>query len=56
MTKVRFDLISKAYIYLFFEKGMRGRVFYNSKRYNKVSNKHLKPYDPKNKNQNILYT
>ena len=56
MTKVRFDLISKAYIYLFFEKGMRGKVFYNSKRYNKVRNKHLKPYAPKNKNQNILYT
>ena len=32
MTKGELELISDADIYLFFEKGMRGRVFYIFKR------------------------
>ena len=41
-------------MYLFFEKGMVGGVSYKSKRYSKVNNKHLKSYNLKKKNQNII--
>ena len=34
-------------MYLFFEKGMKGGVFFVSKRYSKASNKYLTSYDPK---------
>ena len=47
MTKNELELISDADIYLFFAKGMRGKVSYNSKRYSKGSNKYLKSYDRK---------
>ena len=47
MTKVELEFILVAEMYLFFEKGMRGRVHYISKRYIKVNHKYLKAYDPK---------
>ena len=47
MTKVKFGRISDAAMYLFFEKDMRGRFSYISKRYDKASNQYLKFYDPK---------
>ena len=47
MTKVELEFILVADMYLFFEKGMRGRVHYISKRYIKVNHKYLKAYDPK---------
>ena len=37
MTKVELELISDADMYLFFEKGMRGRVSYISERYSKAN-------------------
>ena len=43
MTKVELELISDADLYSFFEKGMRGGVYYISDRYNKGNNKYLKP-------------
>ena len=46
MTKNELELISNADKYLFFAKGMRSEVSYNSKRYSKGSNKYLKSYDP----------
>ena len=42
MTKVEFELISDADMYLYFEKDMRYSVSYISKRYNRTSNKYLK--------------
>ena len=40
---------------MFLEKGMRGKVFYISKRYSKASNKYLKSYDPKQEWKHIMY-
>ena len=42
MTKVEFELISDADMYLYFEKDMRYSVSYISKRYNRTNNKYLK--------------
>ena len=47
MTKVKLKLISDADMYLFFQKGVRGRVSYISKRYGKASNKYLTSYEQK---------
>ena len=48
-----FEKFRNTSLNFFFEKGMRGRVSYISKRYSKVNNKYLKSYEP-NQNQNIL--
>ena len=53
MTKVEHGLISDAGMYLFLEKGMRGRVCCISKRYNNANNKSLKSYDPKQQSKHI---
>ena len=45
MRKVKLELVSDAEIYLFFDKGLRDRVSYISKRYSKTSNSYLKSYD-----------
>ena len=45
MTKAELDLISGAVMYQFFEKGMRGGVSNNSKRYSKAKNKYVALYD-----------
>ena len=45
MKKVELDFVSDSYMYLFFEKAIRGRVSYISKRYSKANNKHLKSDD-----------
>ena len=55
MTKGKTELISDAYIYLFFEKGILGRVSYISKRYSKAKNKYLKSFDPKQESIHIIY-
>ena len=47
MTKVKLEIISDADMYLFFQRGVRGRVSYISKRYSKANNKYLKSYEPK---------
>ena len=47
MTKIKLELISDPDMYIFFEKCMRGEVSYISDRYDKVSKKYLKSYDPK---------
>ena len=54
MTKVRIELISDAGIYLLFEKGMRGRVSYISKRYSKANNKYFKSFDPKQESEHYI--
>ena len=48
ITKVKLELILDHDMYLFFEKFMRDRVYYISKRYSKSSKDYLKSYDPQN--------
>ena len=55
VTKVALELISDADLYLSFEKTIRGRVSYISKRCSKASNKYLKPYHPKQEAKHITY-
>ena len=55
MTKVKLELISDPDVYIFFEKGVRGGVFYISNRYGKANNKYLKSYDPKQELKHIIY-
>ena len=40
-------------MYIFFEKGTRGKISSISNRYIKVNNKYLKPYDIKQKPKHI---
>ena len=40
---------------IFFEKGTRGGISYNSNRYNKANNKYLKSYDPKQESYYFIY-
>ena len=47
IKKVEIEIIADADIYLFFEKGMRGRFLYISKRYSQANNKYLKFYGSK---------
>ena len=54
-SKVEFELISGVDIYLLFEKTMRGRVYYISKRYKKANNKCLKSYEPKQESKHSVY-
>ena len=42
-------------MYIFFEKGTRGRISYISNRNSKVNNKYLKSYDPKQESKRIIY-
>ena len=55
MENIKLGPISDPDIYIFFQKGTRGRISYISKRCIKASNKYLKSYDPKQE-PNILYT
>ena len=55
MAKAELQLISAADMYLFFQKGMRGRVSYISEWYSKANNKYLKFYDPKQGPKHIIY-
>ena len=54
-TKVVFQLVLDPDMYVFIEKGTRSGVSYISNRYSKVSNKYLKPYNPKPELKNIIY-
>ena len=42
-------------MYLFFEKFMRGTVYYISKRYSKSNNRYLKYFDSKQNSKHIIY-
>ena len=55
MAKVALEVISDVDLYLFFSKSMKGGVYYISKRYNKINNKYLKPYDSKQESKHIVY-
>ena len=41
-------------MYIFFEKGIRGGIFYISDRYRKANNKYLKSYDAKQESKLII--
>ena len=41
--------------YLFIEKGLRGGISYNAKRYAKASNKYMNDHDPKKTSTFITY-
>ena len=51
----KLELISDPDMYMFFEKGLIGGVPYISYRYRKVTDKHLKSYDPKEESKYIIY-
>ena len=55
MKKVEYELISDTDIYVFFKKGMAGRVSYICERYSKDNNKYLKSYSPKQESKHITY-
>ena len=55
MRKVELELIQDPEMYIVFEKGMRGGVFYISNRYNKANNKYVKSQDPKQESKHIIY-
>ena len=55
MTKVGFNLISDAGMYLLFEKDLRGGVLTFLRDTVTPTIKVFKNLEPKNKNQNVLY-
>ena len=55
MAKLELEHFPDSDMYLLFEKGMRGRVCYISKRYSKTNNKQLKSFDPKQELEHIIY-
>ena len=54
MARVKLGPIPEPDMYIFFEKGSRGRVSYLSNRYSKA-NKCLKSYDPKEESKHIIF-
>ena len=55
IAKVEVELNSDVDMYLFFEKGWRGGVYFICKRYSEVSNKYLKSYDSKQEPKHLLW-
>ena len=55
MAKIKLELISDPDMYILFEKGMIGEVYYISNRYSKANNKYLKFCDPKQESKHVIY-
>ena len=55
MTKIKLELIPDPDMYILFEKGTRGGIFYISNRYNKANNNYLNSFNPKHKSKHIMY-
>ena len=55
MTGIELEKISDIDKYLFIEKGLRGGISYNAKRYAKANNKYLNDYDLKKPSTFISY-
>ena len=53
--KVKLELITDPEMFIFFEKGSRGGIFYSSNRYSKANNKYLKSYNSKQDSKEIAY-
>ena len=56
MTKVELELVTDPDMYIFFEKGTRGRISYTFNGYSKASNKYLKSYKIRIKKQTRIKT
>ena len=54
MTKIKLELTIDPDMYIFFEKGTRRGISYNSNRYSKANNKYLKSYDPKQETKHTI--
>ena len=55
MTGVELEKNPDIDIYLFIEKGLRGRISYIAKRHSKANNKYIKNYDPTKPSKDISY-
>ena len=55
ITKMDLELIPDLDMFILFEKGTRGGVFYVSNRYSKASNQYLKLYYPNEELNHIIY-
>ena len=55
MIEIRFELIPNPDKNAFFEKGTRGGISHISNKYTKANNKYLKPHDPKQELNHIIY-
>ena len=55
MTKIELKHIPHLDMYIFFEKGTMGEIYYISNRYRKTNNKYLKSYAQKQESKHILY-
>ena len=55
MRKVELELITYPDMYMLFEKGTRGGIFYIFNRYSRANNKYLKSYDPKKESKYIIH-
>ena len=54
MKKLKLELVPDPDMYIFFEKGTRGRISYIFNRYSKDNNKYLKSNDPKQESKHII--
>ena len=54
MTKIELEIIPNPDMYLFFDKGASGGIYYVSDRYSKTNSKCLKSYDPKQELKDIM--
>ena len=55
MTVMRLEKIADIDMYLFLEKGLRGKISCIRKRYAKANNKYMENYDPKKPSKFITY-
>ena len=55
MTRIKLKQISEIYMYLFIEKGLRGRISYICKRYSEANNEFVKNHDPGKPTKHISY-
>ena len=54
IRKVEFELIAHPDMFIFFEKGARGGIYYIPDRYSKAKNKYLKLYDSKQEKKDYV--
>ena len=54
MTGKELEKISNTDMYLFIEKGLKGRISYTAKRHSKANNKYIKNYDSTKPSEYIL--
>ena len=55
MIQIKLELITDLDMSMFYGKVTRGGISYISNRCNKVNNKYLRSYDPKQKSKHIIY-